>query len=35
MDKLFAGSWKKGKIPALWDGNTAPRIINILLSHYA
>lgn len=35
MDKLFAGSWKKGKIPALWDGNTAPRIINILLSYYA
>lgn len=35
MDKLFAGSWKKGKIPALWDGNTAPRIINILLSLYA
>jgi UDP-N-acetylglucosamine 2-epimerase (non-hydrolysing) len=35
MDKLFAGSWKKGKIPALWDGKTAPRIINILLRHYA
>lgn len=35
MDKLFAGSWKKGKIPALWDGNTAPRIINILLNLYA
>jgi UDP-N-acetylglucosamine 2-epimerase (non-hydrolysing) len=35
MDKLFAGSWKKGKIPALWDGKTATRIINILLTLYA
>jgi UDP-N-acetylglucosamine 2-epimerase (non-hydrolysing) len=34
MDKLFAGSWKIGKIPALWDGKTAPRIINILLRLY-
>ena len=35
MDKLFAGSWKKGKIPAFWDGKTAPRIVNILLRLYA
>ncbi len=27
MDKLFAGDWKKGDIPYLWDGNTAGRII--------
>lgn len=35
MDKLFAGKWKKGKIPALWDGKTAQRIITTLLSLYA
>ena len=27
MDKLFSGDWKKGKIPYLWDGKTAGRII--------
>ena len=30
MDKLFAGQWKKGAIPELWDGHTAARIIEIL-----
>ena len=30
MDKLFAGEWKKGAIPELWDGHTAVRIIEIL-----
>ncbi|MDC1225430.1 UDP-N-acetylglucosamine 2-epimerase (non-hydrolyzing), partial [Schleiferiaceae bacterium] len=28
MKKLFAGEWKKGGIPELWDGKTASRIIN-------
>jgi UDP-N-acetylglucosamine 2-epimerase (non-hydrolysing) len=28
--KLFAGEWKKGSIPELWDGNTANRIVSIL-----
>ena len=32
LDKLFAGEWKQGAIPALWDGHTAERIIEILLS---
>ena len=32
LDKLFAGEWKQGTIPALWDGNTAERIVEILLS---
>jgi UDP-N-acetylglucosamine 2-epimerase (non-hydrolysing) len=32
LDKLFAGNWKKGNIPALWDGKTAERIVEILLS---
>jgi UDP-N-acetylglucosamine 2-epimerase (non-hydrolysing) len=27
LDKLFAGEWKKGGIPELWDGNAAERII--------
>ena len=27
LEKLFAGEWKKGGIPALWDGNTAKRIV--------
>ena len=31
LDILFAGQWKKGAIPPLWDGHTAPRIIEILL----
>jgi UDP-N-acetylglucosamine 2-epimerase (non-hydrolysing) len=31
LDKLFAGEWKQGAIPTLWDGHTAERIIEILL----
>lgn len=30
MKKLFAGEWKKGGIPPLWDGKTAERIIEHL-----
>ncbi len=30
LDKLFAGEWKKGSIPELWDGHAAERIISIL-----
>lgn len=32
LDKLFAGQWKKGAIPKLWDGHTSERILNILLA---
>lgn len=32
LDKLFSGQWKKGGIPALWDGKTAERIVKVLLS---
>ena len=35
LDKLFAGEWKKGAIPALWDGHTAERIVKILLENLA
>ncbi len=30
LDKLFAGEWKKGGIPELWDGKTAERIIEVI-----
>ena len=32
LDLLFSGQWKKGTIPALWDGHTAERIVDILLT---
>jgi len=31
MKTLFAGEWKKGGIPELWDGKTAGRIIDVIL----
>ncbi|HEY8931273.1 MAG TPA: UDP-N-acetylglucosamine 2-epimerase (non-hydrolyzing) [Mucilaginibacter sp.] len=34
LKKLFAGEWKKGKIPNLWDGRTAERIIEKILNVY-
>lgn len=30
LDTLFDGGWKKGAIPPLWDGQTAPRIVAAL-----
>ena len=30
LKKLFAGQWKKGAIPELWDGRAAERIVNVL-----
>ena len=30
LDRLFDGRWKKGQIPALWDGKTGQRIAQIL-----
>lgn len=30
LEKCFSGNWKTGTIPALWDGNTAKRIVEIL-----
>lgn len=31
MEKLFSGNWKVGKIPEMWDGKTANRIIEQIL----
>lgn len=30
LKKCFSGNWKTGSIPALWDGKTAERIVEIL-----
>lgn len=30
LQRLFAGEWKKGTIPPLWDGQTATRIVHHL-----
>ena len=32
LDRLFAGEWQKGAIPALWDGRTGERIVVALES---
>jgi UDP-N-acetylglucosamine 2-epimerase (non-hydrolysing) len=32
MEKLFSGKWKQGGIPYLWDGKTAERIVDLLVS---
>jgi UDP-N-acetylglucosamine 2-epimerase (non-hydrolysing) len=34
LDKLFAGKWKKGGIPPLWDGKAAKRIVKQLTEIY-
>lgn len=31
LDTLFAGQWKKGSIPPLWDGHAAERIVEIMV----
>ena len=32
LERLFAGAWKRGGIPALWDGCAGERIVRILES---
>lgn len=34
LKDIIAGSWKKGKIPELWDGKTSERIVATLQSIY-
>jgi UDP-N-acetylglucosamine 2-epimerase (non-hydrolysing) len=31
--RILAGQWKQGKIPALWDGRTAERIVQVVLDY--
>jgi len=33
--KMLAGNWKKGTIPALWDGKTSERILDVLCAKYS
>jgi UDP-N-acetylglucosamine 2-epimerase (non-hydrolysing) len=35
MERLFSGQWKKGSVPPLWDGHTAERIVEQLISIFA
>jgi len=30
VETVLAGNWKKGTVPELWDGQTAPRIVTVL-----
>ncbi|MBO3699743.1 non-hydrolyzing UDP-N-acetylglucosamine 2-epimerase [Roseivirga sp. E12] len=30
LERLLSGNWRKGEIPALWDGKTSPRIVDVL-----
>lgn len=30
LDRLFAGEWKRGAVPPLWDGMTSKRIVAVL-----
>mgnify|MGYP001246121811 CR=1 FL=1 len=32
MQKLFSGSWKNSQIPPLWDGRSAERILNHIIT---
>ena len=33
LEKLFAGKWKEGGVPELWDGKAAERIVEVLSSY--
>ncbi|MEQ8414407.1 MAG: UDP-N-acetylglucosamine 2-epimerase (non-hydrolyzing) [Imperialibacter sp.] len=35
LGRLFAGNWKKGGIPELWDGKAADRIVDLLIRLHA
>lgn len=35
MKTLFAGEWKEGSVPPLWDGNTSARIVEKMLQLYS
>jgi UDP-N-acetylglucosamine 2-epimerase (non-hydrolysing) len=27
LERLFAGEWKQGSVPPLWDGKTGERVV--------
>jgi UDP-N-acetylglucosamine 2-epimerase (non-hydrolysing) len=31
FDRVLEGKWKKGEIPEFWDGQTAKRIVKIII----
>lgn len=35
LERLQNGQWKKGSVPPLWDGKTAPRIVERLIKLYS
>jgi len=35
LEKLFAGDWKKGNVPELWDGKTSNRIVKHICDLFA
>jgi UDP-N-acetylglucosamine 2-epimerase (non-hydrolysing) len=35
LEKLFFDKWKKGRIPELWDGKTAERIIGHIIEIFS
>lgn len=35
LEKLYAGNWKKGSVPELWDGKASERIIKHLINLFS
>lgn len=33
LERVIAKEWKRGEIPELWDGQTAERIVDIIVNH--